>query len=65
MLILTRRMDESIFISDNISITVLQINGGQVRIGIEAPKEIPIHREEVLRKIKPGYFENLAKPEDI
>ncbi|MFU8797412.1 MAG: carbon storage regulator CsrA [Gammaproteobacteria bacterium] len=64
MLILTRSMNERIFIGDNISVAVLQIKGGQVRIGIEAPKKIPVHREEVLRKIKPEIFDDSLEHED-
>lgn len=47
MLILTRRANESIKIGKNITVTVLHIKGGQVRIGIDAPPSIPVNREEV------------------
>ena len=47
MLILTRKLDEKITIGDNITITVCLIDRNKCRIGIEAPKEIPIHRQEV------------------
>ncbi len=47
MLVLSRQKDESIFIGDNIKITVVDIRGDKVRLGIEAPTEIPVHREEV------------------
>lgn len=47
MLVLSRRNDESIVIGDNIVITVVGIRGDKVRLGIEAPKEIPVHRQEV------------------
>ncbi|WP_296268440.1 carbon storage regulator CsrA [Pseudomonas sp. UBA6562] len=52
MLILTRKAGETIVINDNIRVTVLQMNGGQVRIGIEAPAEIAVHRSEVHERIK-------------
>lgn len=52
MLVLTRKVGESITIDDNIKITVVQLKGKQVRIGIEAPKETKIHREEVYSSIQ-------------
>jgi len=52
MLILTRKDNESLFIGDDIEITVLGITGNQVRIGINAPKDIDVHREEVYRRIE-------------
>lgn len=52
MLVLSRRIEESLIIGDDITITVLGISGNQVRIGIDAPKEIPVHREEVAERIK-------------
>jgi len=54
MLILTRRTGETIHIGDDIVITVLGQQSGQVRIGVSAPKEVPVHREEVLRRIQAG-----------
>ena len=51
MLVLSRRADESPFIGDDIKITVLDIGGGQVRIGITAPDSIKVHREEVYPRI--------------
>jgi carbon storage regulator len=52
MLILTRRLGESIAIGDDIKITFLDIDGRQLRIGIEAPKNVPVHRGEVYRIIQ-------------
>lgn len=52
MLVLTRRIEETLFIGDHIKITVLGINGGQVRLGIVAPKEVSVHREEVYFRIQ-------------
>jgi carbon storage regulator len=52
MLVLTRQRDESIMIGDNIVITVVDIRGDKVRLGIDAPKEIPVHRQEVFEAIK-------------
>jgi len=51
MLILTRRVGESIKIGDEVTITILGVNGNQVRIGTNAPKHLQVHREEIYRKI--------------
>ena len=51
MLILTRRVGETIKINDDIGVTVLGINGNQARIGIEAPIDVKVHREEIYNKI--------------
>lgn len=57
MLILTRRVGEATIIGDDTKIVVLGIKGNQVRLGIEAPKEISVHREEIYKKIQ-SQFEN-------
>ena len=52
MLVLSRHRDESIMIGDNVVITIVDIRGDKVRLGIKAPQEIPVHREEVYDAIK-------------
>lgn len=52
MLILTRRVGESVIIDDNTKMTVLSIKGNQVRLGAAAPKDVKIHREEIYERIK-------------
>lgn len=52
MLILTRRVGETLNIGDNIQVTVLGVRGSQVRIGIKAPKDVAVHREEILERIE-------------
>ena len=52
MLILSRRINESVMVGDKIKITVLSVQGRQVRLGITAPKEIAVHREEIYQRIQ-------------
>jgi carbon storage regulator len=60
MLILTRRVGESLMVGEDITITVLGVKGNQVRIGIDAPRDIAVHREEIYNRIHEG--EEKAKP---
>jgi carbon storage regulator len=52
MLILTRRVGETLMIGDDVSVTVLGVKGNQVRLGINAPKNVSVHREEIYKRIK-------------
>ena len=65
MLILTPHVDQSIIIGDNIVIKILSNTAGQVRIGIEAPKNIPVHRDEIYRKIQKSKQEVVGNNEGM
>ena len=62
MLVLSRKKNECIVIDDKITITVVEIRGDKVRLGIEAPTDIPVHREEVYEAIRGRLVPNLDDP---
>src|SRR5690606_34688464 len=68
MLILTRRVGETVVIGDNVTVTVLGVKGNQVRLGVNAPKDVAVHREEIYERIKReqdgGPVENYADGEN-
>jgi len=64
MLVLSRKKDESIIINDNIIVTVVDIRGDKVRLGFDAPKEVPIHRREVYEAIRRSESSSGARQKD-
>jgi carbon storage regulator len=60
MLILTRRVGETLMIGDDVTVTVLGVKGNQVRVGVSAPKEVSVHREEIYERIKQEQKSNQA-----
>lgn len=67
MLALARKINESIVINDNIEITILEIKGDQIKIGIDAPKSVPIYRKEIFKQIQDANTEaaNSADPKAL
>ena len=61
MLVLSRKKNDGIVINDDITIVVVEIRGDKVRLGVEAPKEVPVHRREVFDAIKKEEVENESK----
>jgi carbon storage regulator len=66
MLILTRRVGETLMIGNDISVTVLGVKGNQVRIGVDAPKDVAVHREEIFERInsEQGESPDSSAPQD-
>jgi carbon storage regulator len=63
MLILTRRVNETIMIGDEVTCTILSIRGNQVRVGINAPKSVAVHRQEIYERIKKEQADTLGPDE--
>ena len=64
MLILTRRVGETLMIGDEVTVTVLGVKGNQVRIGVNAPRDVAVHREEIYERIKREQAEGTARASD-
>ena len=58
MLILTRRVGETLMIGDEVTVTVLGVKGNQVRVGVNAPRDVTVHREEIYERIKQEHLAN-------
>lgn len=64
MLILTRRVGETLMIGDDVTVTVLGVKGNQVRIGVNAPRDVAVHREEIYERIKREQAQAAAQSSD-
>lgn len=60
MLILTRRIGETLMVGDEVTVTVLGVKGNQVRIGVNAPREVAVNREEIYQKMQKEHGENIS-----
>ena len=65
MLVLSRKRNESVVINDQIVVTVIEVRGDKVRLGIQAPRDVPIHRSEVMAAIQRAQEVGAADPDDI
>ena len=64
MLILTRRVGETLVIGDDVNVTVLGVRGNQVRLGVNAPKEVAVHREEIYQRIQKENISDISSSDD-
>ncbi len=64
MLILTRRVGETVMIGNDVTVTILGVKGNQVRVGINAPKNVAVHREEIYERIKREQGDSQGEPRD-
>ena len=64
MLILTRRVGETLVIGDDVNVTVLGVRGNQVRLGVNAPKEVAVHREEIYQRIQKENDSDISSSND-
>lgn len=64
MLILTRRVGETLMVGDEVTVTVLGVKGNQVRIGVNAPREVAVHREEIYERIKAEEEQDQSEDQD-
>ena len=64
MLILTRRIGETLMVGDDVTITVLGVKGNQVRIGVNAPKDVAVHREEIYQRIQKEKTDGTSTPDN-
>ncbi len=65
MLVLSRRVGESIVIGDDVTVTVLEVRGDVVRVGIDAPRSVTVHRAELLRELEETNRESASPSEDV
>lgn len=65
MLVLSRKLNESVIINDSIRVTIVEIRGDKIRLGIEAPKDVPVHRSEIYEAIRRALRDGQPAPGDL